>query len=97
MMGVFIDGPTNGVCDNKSVVTNATQPHSTLTKKHNAIAYHKVRESVSSKAIRFAYERGQNNLSDVLTKSLGATLLGNALNAFSIGNIVLCLWNKGTD
>ena len=72
MVGIPIDGPTNGFCDNKSVITNATQPHSTLTKKHNAIAYHKVRESVASKAIRIAHERGQSNLSDMLTKFIGS-------------------------
>ena len=74
MMGIPLDGQTNCFCDNKSVVTNATIPHSTLNKKHNAIAYHKVRESVASQAVRIAHEKGQNNLSDVLTKFLGYKL-----------------------
>ena len=52
MMGVPIDGPTSDFCDNKSVVTNETLPHSTLTKKHYAISYHRVRESVTSGAIK---------------------------------------------
>jgi len=34
-----------------SVIKNATRPESTLQKKHNAIAYHKVRECVASGAI----------------------------------------------
>jgi hypothetical protein len=72
MFGVPIDGPTNGFCDNKSVVTNAIIPQSTLNKKHNFIAYHKVRESVASGAIRIAHEKGKHNLSDVLTKYLPA-------------------------
>jgi Reverse transcriptase (RNA-dependent DNA polymerase) len=70
MMGINIQGATNCFCDNKSVVTNSTIPQSTLTKKHNSIAYHKVRESVASDAVRIAHERGTNNLSDVLTKFL---------------------------
>jgi hypothetical protein len=70
MMGVPIVGPTNGFCDNKSVVTNSVTPQSTLSKKHNAIAYHKVRESVAAEAIRIAHEKGDDNLSDVLTKFL---------------------------
>ena len=74
MMGIALDGPTNCFCDNQSVVTNATIPHSTLNKKHNAIAYHKVRESVASQAVRIAHEKDENNLSDVLTKFLGPTL-----------------------
>ncbi len=70
MFGVPLDGPTNGFCDNESVLKNVTRPESTLTKKHNAIAYHKVRESVASGAIRFTYESGKTNLADLLTKFL---------------------------
>ena len=73
MMGVPINGPTNGFCDNESVVKNSTIPHSMLKKKHNAIAYHRCREAVAANAIRIAHERGTNNLSDVLTKFLGKT------------------------
>jgi hypothetical protein len=47
MMGIPLMGPTIGFCDNKSVVTNSSIPQSTLNKKHNSIAYHKVRESVA--------------------------------------------------
>lgn len=68
MMGIPILEPTNCFCDNKSVVTNATIPQSTLQKKHNMIAYHKVRESVASTAVRIAHEPGKFNLSDCLTK-----------------------------
>ena len=70
MMGVPIAGPTNGFCDNKSVVTNVTVPHSTLNKRHNYIAYHKVREAVAQESVRIAHELGRFNLSDVLTKFL---------------------------
>jgi hypothetical protein len=71
MFGIRIDGPTNTFCDNKSVVTNVTHPESTLTKKHNSIAYHKVRECVAMKALRVCHESGKMNCSDVLTKFLG--------------------------
>lgn len=73
MMGIPICGETNCFCDNQSVVTNSVIPQSTLNKKHNIIAYHKVRESVASKAIRIAHEKGVDNLSDVLTKFLPAS------------------------
>lgn len=72
MMGVPIDGPTSGFGDNKSVITNVTIPQSTLQKKHNMIAYHKVRESVASDAIRLHHEPGKFNMSDALTKFLAA-------------------------
>jgi hypothetical protein len=68
MMGIPISEPTNTFCDNKSVVVNATIPQSTLQKKHNFIAFHKVRESVASEALRISHEKGKFNLSDCLTK-----------------------------
>jgi hypothetical protein len=68
MMGIPINESTNCFCDNKSVVTNAIIPQSTLQKKHNMIAYHKVRESVASTAVRIAHEPGKFNLADCLTK-----------------------------
>ena len=70
MMGVPIEGPSNVFCDNKSVVTNTTIPQSMLQKKHNMVAYHKVRESVAMGAVRIAHEKGKSNLSDALTKFL---------------------------
>lgn len=72
MFGIPLDGPTNGFCDNESVVRNTTVPESTLQKKHNSIAYHKCRESVALGAIRIKHERGKFNCSDILTKFLPA-------------------------
>jgi hypothetical protein len=70
MMGIGIDGETNVFADNKSVVDNATIPESTLSKKHNSIAYHKCRECVASHAMRVVHEPGSDNLVDGLTKFL---------------------------
>jgi hypothetical protein len=70
MMGVQVDGPTNVFCDNESVVKNSTKPESTLKKKHNAIAYHRVREAQAAGIVRIAKEDGETNLADVLTKCL---------------------------
>jgi hypothetical protein len=70
MFGIPIDGPANVYCDNNSVVINSSKPESTLKKKHNAIAYHKVRESIDQGTIRIAKEDGGTKLADVLTKPL---------------------------
>ena len=70
MLGIPIDGLTNGFCDNESVVKNASIPESRLSKKHNAIVYHKVRESCACNSICICHEPGKMNLSDVLTKFL---------------------------
>jgi hypothetical protein len=75
MMGIPIDGPANAFCDNKSVVTNATVPTSTLKKKHNSIAYHRVREAVAAKVLRIAKVHTSENLADVLTKPLAGPQL----------------------
>ena len=37
--------------DNRSVVTSATLPHSTLTKRHNILAFCRVREAIAAKLI----------------------------------------------
>ena len=46
---------------------------STLQKKHNSIAYHRVREAVAAGTLRIAKVRSKENLADLLTKSLGAS------------------------
>jgi hypothetical protein len=68
MFKIPINRPTSGFCDNKLVVTNLMNPESTLNKKHNTVAYHKLRESLAMRAIRIAHEQGKENCSDVLTK-----------------------------
>jgi hypothetical protein len=70
MMGVPLDGETNVFCDNESVFKNASVPESTLKKKHNAIAYHRTREAQAAGIVRIAWEPGQTNLADLLTKLL---------------------------
>ena len=67
MMGVPVDGPTNVFCD-------------TLKKKHNAIAYHQTCEAIAAGIIHVAWEDGQLNLADVLTKLMpGPKLRGLGL------------------
>ncbi len=75
MFGIPVDGPANMYCDNNSVVINSSYTESTLKKKHNAIAYHKVWESIVQGVLRVAKEPGDSNLADILTKPLpGATM-----------------------
>ena len=65
-----IDGPTSMFCENESVTKNASVPESTLSKKHNAICYHKVRERVAAGWIQVGWIRSENNLADLFTKVL---------------------------
>ena len=79
MFGIPLDGPANVFCDNQSVVLNTTLPSSTLKKKHNAIAYHRVREAVAAETIRIAKVSSEKNVADLLTKPLP----GPKLHAFA--------------
>ena len=69
MMGILIIGSTAVFCDNQSIVTNSTAPESVLKKWHNAIAYHRARETQAANIIRVAWENGgATNIADLLTK-----------------------------
>ena len=70
MMGVEPDGPALMLGDNNSVVLNCTMPSSVLKKKHNACAYHRVREAIAGKILKFAHIPSEMNYADVLTKPL---------------------------
>ena len=72
MMGIPLEGPANVFCDNEAVVTSATRPESMLKKKHVSVCYHRVREGCASGMMRVAKEHTDTNLSDCLTKVLGA-------------------------
>ena len=70
MLGFEIDGPTIMFGDNMLVVLNTTVPSSVLKKKHNVIAYHRVREAIAAGIIWFYHIQSEDNLVDVLTKPL---------------------------
>ena len=70
MLGVPLDGPALMLGDNMSVVLNTTVPSSALKKKHLGIGYHRVREAIAAKILRFAHVRSEDNLADILTKPL---------------------------
>ena len=67
-LGVTLDGPSMVLGDNMSVVLNTSVPSSVLKKKHNPIAYHRIREAIAAKVMRFANVRSEENVGDVLTK-----------------------------
>jgi len=72
-LGVPIDGPSWLFGDNQSVVTSSTIPHSKLSKRWNALSYHRVREAIAANVIRFHYVRSEENPADILTKALDFT------------------------
>ena len=71
MLGVPIEGPAVMFGDNQSMVTNCSLSTSTLKKKHNAIAYHRVREAVAAEVINLVHVSSKDNVADIMTKPLG--------------------------
>ena len=75
--GVPLDGPAWLFGDNKSVVTSSTIPHSSLSKRWNALSYHRVREAVAGGWLRFEHIPGTENPADIFTKPLPWHVLRN--------------------
>ena len=69
-MGVPLERAGWMLGDNQSVITQSTIPSSTLTKRHNALVYHRVRWAVAAGIIKFVKIDGKENIADVLTKYL---------------------------
>ena len=60
--------------DNRSVVTSATLPHSTLMKRHNILAFLRVREAIAAKLMAFYWIQSAYNLV-ICSPSIGTILL----------------------
>ena len=72
MMGVNIEGQTHIFCDNRSVINNSIKPKSTLSKKHNEVCYHRVREAIAGKICSVSWIDEENNLADLFTKTVNS-------------------------
>ena len=75
MINFPFDGQTNLFCDINSVVVNSTRTESTLKRKYNSVAYHRVRESQAGATVRIFIEDTRTNLEDILTALLPGTKL----------------------
>jgi hypothetical protein len=67
-LGVSIQSKTYMFGDNKSVVNSGTIPHSLLNKRHNCLAYHRVREAIAAKILGFYWIESKLNKADILSK-----------------------------
>ena len=70
MLGIEVVGDTNAFSDNKSMCMNSSIPESTLKKKHNSIAYHAVHWAVAARELHVCFEKGIDNMVDLLTMNL---------------------------
>ena len=92
ILGVEIDGPTQMFGDNNSVILNTTIPSSQLKKKHNAIAYHRVREAIAGGIIQFYHIPSVSNFSDNLIKPLSTTVFHRLVKPLLFRNA----WEEST-
>lgn len=72
-MGIKVSSATSIWVDNMAVILNATNPGSTLNKKHVALAYHFVREHVANTIIDVRKIGSLDNYADPFTKALNST------------------------
>jgi hypothetical protein len=85
LLGIEVTGPSVLLIDNQSVVANMTLPSGSLKKKHNSIAFHKVRFLVSAGVIMVAHVRGNYNVADVETKAVSAMVVWYLLSMLLYG------------
>jgi hypothetical protein len=81
-LGVPVEERTYMFGDNQSVVTSSTLPHSVLKKRHQLLAYHRVREAIASRILRFHHIAGTENPADVLTKNLSHSVAWPLIKPF---------------
>ena len=81
-MGVPIEEKTFMFGDNASVITSSTIQTSVLKKRHNMLAYHRVREAIAAGVMFFFHIPGTENPSDVLTKNLTHTVAWKLIRPF---------------
>ena len=67
----YVSGKLYMFGDNQSVIHSSTLPHLPLNKRHNALAYHRVREAIAAGILRFIKIDGKDNPADVLSKHCG--------------------------
>ena len=80
MLGIPVEESSVVLGDNMSVILNTTLPSSILKKKHNACAYHRIREAIAAKIIDFRHINSEVNIADILTKPLGPTAFHRLLD-----------------
>lgn len=70
MLGIPLDGEAMMLGDNQSVVDSASLVERRLSKKHNSICWHAVREACAAGWLQVGWEPTASNIADVFTKVL---------------------------
>jgi hypothetical protein len=86
LLGVRLEEQTVMLGDNMSVVLNTTIPSSSLKKKHLACSYHRIREAIAGRYVKFGHVRSEKNLADVNTKPLDSTAFHRIIDPYLFRN-----------
>ena len=70
-LGVPVTEPTNMFGDNMGSILSAASENADLKKKHVALSFHFVRESVAANIVKPIWLRSEHNFADLMTKALG--------------------------
>ena len=98
-MGIEVKGPTYLFGDNSSVISSSTIPHSQLNRRHMALSFHKVREAIAARIVRFDFINSEDNPADVVSKHWGYQQVGSLIQYLLFlpsGNNKLSLIKKDT-
>jgi hypothetical protein len=81
--------------DNQAVVSNSTIPNSSLNKRHNTLAYHRVIEMISAKSLRYYWIDGKRIPADIEGNHWSYSQVWHLLKSLlSILAIHLTCWKK---
>jgi hypothetical protein len=67
-LGVPVNNKSYMFGNNQAVISNSTISHSSLNKRHDALAYHRVREMISAKILGYYWIDGKRNPADIVIK-----------------------------
>ena len=80
-LGVNLEGPTYLFRDNRTVVDSCAIPKAKLHKRHVLLSFHRVREAIAARILRFFHIPGSMNPADILSKAWGYSNIQGMLKA----------------
>ena len=89
MFGVLLHGPAWLLGDNQAVIKSTTIPHSSLSKRWNALSYHRCCEAIAAGIVHFEFLPGHEDPSNILTKNLHGPRPVSLLSTSSFGKAKL--------
>jgi hypothetical protein len=75
-LGFIVNKPITVLCDNQSAISISENDVKHDRSKHIDIKYHFVHDEIVSKNIEMKYIKTDDQLADIFTKGLGATVFG---------------------